>query len=160
KSDRVAVGCWEERVSAMKVEKQPCKPRAVRSTPSSRNSPAAGLMLPLLSLKSQGTPTDAPFTIAKVVLGTAASCTRLPVLSFPVQRKTLIVEVEPPTVKSLTRRMSPSWCVPVKGWPPLVVTFGFWPMLLAKNQKPAVLSPLLSKRSRPAYRIRDRKSGV
>ena len=39
KSERVAVGLWDERVSARKLEKQPPSPRAVRSTPSSRNYP-------------------------------------------------------------------------------------------------------------------------
>src|SRR5437667_1428940 len=48
KSDSVAVGDCEERVSARNAEKQPPKPRAVRSTPSSRNSPAAGCEAPLL----------------------------------------------------------------------------------------------------------------
>src|SRR5437867_1784940 len=48
KSESVAVGDCDERVSARKEEKQPCRPRAVRSTPSSRNSPCAGLVSPLL----------------------------------------------------------------------------------------------------------------
>src|SRR5262249_31201750 len=39
KSESVAVGLWEERVSARKVEKQAFRPREVRFTPSSRNSP-------------------------------------------------------------------------------------------------------------------------
>src|SRR5262249_49393446 len=82
------------------------------------------------------------------------TATRLPVLSSPVQRKTLMAEIEPPTVKSLTRRMSPSVCAPVKGGPPFWVTFGVSPIEFRKNQKPAVESPLLSKRSIPAYAIR------
>src|SRR5262249_5128513 len=63
KSDSVAVGLWDERVSAMNVEKQPCRPRAVRSTPSSRNSPAAGWLWPLLFVYDQGTLMGALFTI-------------------------------------------------------------------------------------------------
>src|SRR5437870_8900492 len=147
KSDRVAVGDWDERVSARKAEKQPLRPRAVRSTPSSRNSPAAGLLEPLLFVYDQGTLMAAPFTIANVLplIGLPLlRATRLPVLSLPVQRKTLMVETEPPVVKSLTRRTSPSACVPVKGWPPLVVTFGFSAIGFWKNQKPAVASPLSS----------------
>src|SRR4051794_30511757 len=153
KSERVAVALCDERVSARKLEKQPWRPRAVRSTPSSRNSPAAGLLAPLLLAYDQGTVMSPPFTMANVLplIGLPLfSATRPPVASFPIQRKTLMVEVEPPTVKSLTSRMSPSECAPVKGWPPLVVTLAFSPMLFLKNQKPAVASPLLSKRSRPA----------
>src|SRR5205814_364185 len=82
------------------------------------------------------------------------SATRPPVASLPVQRKTLIVDVEPPIVKSLTSRMSPSLCAPTNGCPPLVVTAAFSPMLFLKNQNPAVASPLLSKRSSPAYSSR------
>src|SRR5262249_39129286 len=108
KSERVAVGLCEERVSAKKLEKQPPSPSAVRSTPSSRNSPAAGLVRWLLSVKDQGTATDPEFTIANVVVPGAAAGGGLPVASFPVQRKTVMVEVEPPWVKSLTNRISPS----------------------------------------------------
>src|SRR4051812_40061397 len=46
KSERVAVGLCDERVSARKAEKHPWSPSAVRSTPSSRNSPAAGWFAP------------------------------------------------------------------------------------------------------------------
>src|SRR5215471_918474 len=135
KSDRVAVGLWDERVSARKLAKQPCRPRAVRSTPSSRNSPCAGLVLWLLSVKDQGTLTGEPFTMAKVLSGSGVgTATRLPVASSPVQRKTLIVEVEPPWVKSLTSRMSPSEWVPTKGPVPLPLTFGLSLILLRKNQ--------------------------
>src|SRR5262245_23545753 len=154
KSDKVAVGDCEERVSARNAEKQPSRPRAVRSTPSSRNSPAAGLVWPLLFVYDHGTAIGPPFTIAKVVPPGVVTGARLPVASSPVHRNTLTVETEPPWVKSLTRRMSPSTCLPVKGWPPLVVTFGFWPIWLWKNQKPAVASPLLSNRSNPAYSIK------
>src|SRR5262245_21482366 len=144
KSERVAVGDWEERVSARKEEKQPSRPRAVRSTPSSRNSPAAGWLWPLLFVYDQGTEMGEPFTMAKVADGSGmATGTRLPVVSFPTHLKTLMVEVEPPWVKSLTSRMSPSTCWPMKGWPPLVVTSGFSLIWLWKNQKPAVASPLL-----------------
>src|SRR5438128_12467218 len=66
KSERVAVGDCEERVSARKLEKHPCRPKAVRSTPSSRNSPGAGLEAPLLLVYDQGTLMGAPLTIAKV----------------------------------------------------------------------------------------------
>src|SRR5262245_518566 len=131
----------------MKLEKQPVSPRAVRSTPSSRNSPAAGRLAPALFVYDHGTLIGPLFTIANVLplIGLPLlRATRLPVLSLPVQRKTLMVDVEPPVVKSLTRRMSPSMCVPVNGWPPLRVMFGFSTMLLPKNQKPAVASPLLS----------------
>src|SRR5690349_11795232 len=48
KSERVAVGDCEERVSARKLEKQPLRPRPVRLMPSSRNSPAWGWCWPLL----------------------------------------------------------------------------------------------------------------
>src|SRR5215510_8194676 len=83
KSDRVAVGLCDERVSAMKVEKQPCRPRAVRSTPSSRNSPAAGWLWPLLLVYDQGTLMGPLLTTAKVLplIGLPLfSATRLPVL--------------------------------------------------------------------------------
>ena len=156
KSESVAVGLWEERVSARKLEKQALRPRAVRFTPSSRNSPAAAVVSWLLFTKDQGSEIGAPFTIAKVLppMGLPLlRATRLPVLSSPTHLKTLIVETEPPVVKSLTSKISPSRWVPVKGWPPLVVTLGFSPIGFWKNQKPAVASPLLSKRSRPAYRI-------
>src|SRR5262249_38779399 len=152
KSDRVASSLWEERVSAMKLEKQPPRPRAVRSTPSSRNSPAAGLVRWLLSVKDQGTETDPEFTIAKGVVPGAETGSRWPVVSSPVQRKTVIVETEPPTVKSLTSRMSPSLWVPVNGLPLEVGLLVLRPTGFWKNQKPAVASPLLSKRSSPANR--------
>src|SRR5262249_7730332 len=118
KSERVAVGLWEERVSARKVEKQAFRPRALRFTPSSRNSPAAGEVCLLLLVYDHGTLIGPLLTMANVLplIGLPLlRATRLPVASFPVQRKTLIGEPEPPTVKSLTRRMSPSECVPVKG---------------------------------------------
>src|SRR5262245_44077202 len=154
KSESVAVGDCDERVSARNAEKQPSRPSAVRSTPSSRNSPAAGLVWPLLFVYDHGTATAPPFTIANVVPAGVVTGTRPPVASSPTHWNTLTVETEPPWVKSLTRRMSPLTCLPVKGWPPFVVTFGFWPIWLWKNQKPAVASPLLSYRSKPAYRIR------
>src|SRR5438552_6483835 len=131
KSERVAVGDCDERVSARKLEKQPCKPRAVRSTPSSRNSPAAGCVAPLLLVYDHGTLIGPPFTIAKVspLIGLPLlRATRPPVLSLPTHLNTLMVEVEPPMVKSLTRRMSPSACWPVKGWPPFWVTLEFCPI--------------------------------
>src|SRR5262249_53288703 len=112
KSDRVAVGDCDERVSARKLVKQPSRRRAVRSIPSSRNSPAAGWLWPLLFVYVQGTEVGALFTTAKVLPPIGLPLlrgTRLPVASFPTHLKTLIVEVEPPTVKSLTSRMSPSW---------------------------------------------------
>src|SRR5262249_25464869 len=150
-SERLAVGDCEERVSARKAEKHPPRPRAVRSTPSSRNSPAAGCDWPLLFVYDQGTVIGTPLTIAKVVFGSGVgTATRLPVASLPVQRKTLIVEVEPPCVKSLTSRISPSEWVPIKRPVPLPLTIELSVMLFLKNQKPAVASPLLSKRSRPA----------
>src|ERR671923_1639238 len=67
KSERVAVGDWDERVSARKLEKQPLRPRAVRSTPSSRNSPAAGWWAPLLLVYDQGTLIGPLLTMAKVL---------------------------------------------------------------------------------------------
>src|SRR4051812_3864872 len=79
KSDSVAVGLWLERVSARKLEKQPPNPRAVRFTPSSRNSPAAGLVLRLLSVNDQGALTGALFTIANVLFGGVATATSPPV---------------------------------------------------------------------------------
>src|SRR5204863_7787517 len=118
KSDNVAVGDCEERVSARKLEKQLPRPRAVRLTPSSRNSPGAGPELWLLSVKDQGTVMAAPLTVAKVLLGGVGTATRLPVASLPTHLNTLIVDTEPPVVKSLTSRMSPSAWVPVKGCPP------------------------------------------
>ena len=123
------------------------------STPSSRNSPAAGCAAPLLFWYVHGTEIGPPFTIANVLplIGFPLfSATRPPVASSPTHLKTLIVEVDPPTVKSLTSSTSPSLCVPTNGCPPLVVTLAFSPMLFLKNQKPAVASPLLSKRSSPA----------
>src|SRR5262245_9686368 len=144
KSDRVAVGLWEERVSAMKLAKQPLRPRAVRSTPSSRNSPCAGRDSPLLFLYDQGTEMASPFTVANVVLGTSSRAWRWPVASSPTHTKTLMVETEPPMVKSLTSRMSPSAWVPTKGPVPFPLTFVLKVMLFRKNQKPAVAAPLLS----------------
>src|SRR5262249_24078367 len=155
KSESVAVGLWEERVSAMKLEKQPPRPRALRFTPSSRNSPGKAPLLGVLLLlvKDQGSVMVEPFTMANVEFGGGGTGTRGRLGSLGVQRKPLMVETEPPTVKSLTRRMSPSACVPVKGWPPFWVTLEFSPTGFWRNQKPAVASPLLSKRSRPQYRI-------
>src|SRR6476646_7588326 len=92
KSDRVAVGAWDDRVSARKAEKHPSSPRAVRSTPSSRNSPAAGACSPLLFVNDHGSETGDPLTIAKVLPGTVGTATRPPVASSPVHRNTLIVE--------------------------------------------------------------------
>src|SRR5439155_5485079 len=100
--------------------KQLPNPRAVRFTPSSRNSPAAGLVLWLLSMNDHGTVIAPLLTMAKVLLGGVATATRLPVASSPTHLNTLIVEVDPPVVKSLTSRMSPSVCVPTNGCPPLV----------------------------------------
>src|SRR5262245_16525343 len=60
KSDSVAVGLCDERVSAMKLAKQSPSPSAERFTPSSRNSPAAGCVLPLLFLYDQGTEIGEP----------------------------------------------------------------------------------------------------
>src|SRR5204863_8918165 len=102
---------------------------------------------------------DAPFTFARVLPGTLLTGTRLPVASSPVHRYTVTVDVEPPTGKSLTRRMSPSLWVPVNGCPPPVVTFGFSPIVFLKNQKPAVASPALSYRSIPAYAIQSPLDG-
>src|SRR5262245_2734558 len=86
KSERVAVGLWDERVSARKLAKQPCRPSAVRSTPPSKNSPAAGRVAPLLFVYDQVVSIGPPLTMAKVVPAGAATGTRLPVLSSPVQR--------------------------------------------------------------------------
>src|SRR5439155_14221079 len=120
KSERVAVGDWEERVSARKLEKQLPRPRAVRLTPSSRHSPGAGVLLWLLSVNDQGygLGREAPLPMAKVLLGGVGTATKLPVASLPTHLNTLIVDTEPPVVKSLTSRMSPSAWVPVNGWPP------------------------------------------
>src|SRR5262245_4511666 len=153
KSDSVAVGLWDDRVSAMKFEKQPPRPRAVRSTPSSSNSPAAGLVCLLLFVYDQGTAIGPELTIAYVVPSGVATGTRLPVASSPVHRNTLTVETDPPWVKSLTRRMSPSVWVPTNGLPLLVGLAVLNPTGFPKNQNPAVASPLLSNRSRPAYRM-------
>src|SRR5260370_38444298 len=93
KSDRVAVGDCDERVSARKGEKQPCRPRAVRSTPSSRNSPAAGCVAPLLLVYDQGTLVAALLTMAHVLplmWVPVLVATRLPVLAWPVHRMTFI----------------------------------------------------------------------
>src|SRR3954451_24633668 len=73
KSDSVAVGLWLERVSAMKLEKHPPRPSAVRLTPSSRNSPAAGPLFLLLFAKVHGTLIGALFTIANVLFGGVAT---------------------------------------------------------------------------------------
>src|SRR5262245_40182609 len=83
KSDRVEVVDWEERVSARKLEKQAPRPRALRLTPTSRNSPAAGPVFPLLSLNVQGTVIGAGFTIAEVLLVGAVISLRKPVASLP-----------------------------------------------------------------------------
>src|SRR5262249_9189462 len=66
KSDSVESMLVEERVSAMKVEKQGLRPRAVRFTPTSRNSPGKATFpgVPLLLVKDQGSVTFAPLTIA------------------------------------------------------------------------------------------------
>src|SRR5262249_47855519 len=112
KSERVEFGAWEERVSARKLAKQAFSPRALRFTPTSRNSRGAGPELWLLSVKDQGTVMAVLFRIPNVLFRGALSCTRLPVASSPVQRKTVIVPTEPPTVKWATTRMSPSVWVP------------------------------------------------
>src|SRR5215831_14196459 len=64
KSLRVAVGDWEERVSAMNVVIQgiPEGNTALRSKPPSINSPAAKLVLPDLSVKGHGDVAGAPLT--------------------------------------------------------------------------------------------------
>src|SRR5262245_1476117 len=92
KSESVAVGDCDERVSAIKVAKQPSRPNAVRSMPSSRNSPAIGLELLPLSLNVHGTLTGPLLTITNVLPGMPApplSGTSEPVASLPVQRNTL-----------------------------------------------------------------------
>ncbi len=65
----------------------------------------------------------------------------------PFQRKTRIVEVLPPLVKSLKTSTSPSWCWPLNlpELTPLVIG----PTALWKNQIPICASPLLAKRSAP-----------
>src|SRR5262245_53827986 len=91
KSESVAVGDWEERVSARKAEKQPFSPSAVRSTPSSRNSPAAGKWAPLLLVYDQGTLIGPLLTMAKVLppMGLPLlRASRCPVASSPTQTKT------------------------------------------------------------------------
>src|SRR5438034_1166568 len=68
KSDSVAVGDCELRVSARTSEKQGTllAPRTpVRSTPISANSPCAGLLLPLLSVYVHGTSIGPLFTFAQ-----------------------------------------------------------------------------------------------
>src|SRR5262249_22240587 len=122
KSESVAVGLCDERVSAMKVEKQASQPKEVRVTPSSRNSPGRapfpGVLL--LLVKDHGSVTFDPLTIANVLRAIGLPllrATRLPVASSPTHSNTRTVETEPPWVKSLTRRMSPVVCVPVKGCP-------------------------------------------
>src|SRR5262249_19091173 len=91
KSESVAVGDVEERVSPSKVEKQPTLPpsRAVRSTPTSRNSPCAAWLLPgppvlLLSVKDHGSVIVEPFTMAKLfVVLPGMGSERWPVASSP-----------------------------------------------------------------------------
>src|SRR5215475_2963478 len=98
KSESVAVGLCDERVSARKVEKQPCRPRPVRLTPSSRNSPACGWCWPLLFVYDHGTLIGPLLTMANVLplIGLPLlRATRLPVASSPIHSKTLIVETEP-----------------------------------------------------------------
>src|SRR5947208_12716234 len=73
KSESVAVGLWEERVSARKLEKQPPRPRPLRLMPSSRNSPWAGCVSLLLFLNDHEVLIADPFTIAYVVPGTVPS---------------------------------------------------------------------------------------
>src|SRR5262245_31997711 len=62
KSESVAVGLCDERVSATKVEKQASRPREVRLTPSSRNSPGRATFpgVLLLLVKDQGSVTFDP----------------------------------------------------------------------------------------------------
>src|SRR5262245_36446477 len=122
----------------MKLEKHPLRPNAVRSTPSSRNSPWAGWDWPLLFVYDQGTEIGPPLTVANVVLGTSPRAWRWPVASSPTHLKTLMVETEPPMVKSLTSRMSPSAWAPAKGPVPFPLTFELNEMLFRKNQNPAV----------------------
>src|SRR2546425_6086544 len=87
KSESVALGLCEERVSARKLEKQELRPREVRFTPSSRNSPGRatppGVLLLLVKLKPAGRVMFAPFTIALVLLELPPTNWREPVLSFP-----------------------------------------------------------------------------
>src|SRR5436189_2770157 len=75
KSESVAVGLCEDRVSARKLEKQPPRPNELRFTPSSRNSPAAGAVSRLLLINAQGVLIAEPLTIAKVLLGGVATGT-------------------------------------------------------------------------------------
>src|SRR5262245_28294534 len=109
------------------------------------NSPAAGELLPLLSMKVQGTETGAVLVIPNEIPGVIVSGTREPVASFPCHWKAVTVPTEPPPEKSTTRRTSPLVWVPMKGAPLegggalLSGLTGFW-----KNQKPTVAEPLLS----------------
>ena len=112
----------------------------MRSTPSSRNSPAAGLVAPFLSVNDQGTVIDVLFTVARVVPTGALTATRLPELSFPDHRNTLTADVEPAIVKVLTSSRSPSF----------VVTFGFMAIVFFRNQKLTMAVALRSNRSMPA----------
>src|SRR5215470_479968 len=60
---------------------------------------------------------------------------------------TVMIEVVPPLLKSLTTSRSPSLCTPLK-LPLLVPTRPIW---FWKNQNPCCASPLLSRRSEPKY---------
>src|SRR5262249_2106849 len=101
-----------------KLEKHPFRPRPVRLTPSSRNSPAAGWFCLLLFVYDQGTLMGELFTIANVLplIGLPLlRATRPPVASSPTHFQTLIGDVAPPVVESLASRRSAPWCGPVKG---------------------------------------------
>src|SRR5262249_35526940 len=88
KSDSVAVGLCDDRVSARKVEKQVPRPRALRLTPSSRNSPGKATFpgVLLLSRNDHGIVTFDPLTMAKVLASPPVIFTRLPPESVPVHR--------------------------------------------------------------------------
>src|SRR5262249_54465322 len=114
--------------------------RAVRSMPTSRNSPSWGLVWFVLSTNGQATGISAVFTKPVEPAGGLTE-TSMPVLSSPCHSNAVMTAVA--LLKSATRRMSPLvWC-PLKVKSGLVVT-GLW-----KNQKPAVVLPLLEKRSSP-----------
>src|SRR5438128_5515196 len=71
KSESVALGLCEERVSARKLEKQELRPREVRFTPSSRNSPCKAtpeFLLLSVKLKPAGRLMFPPLTIALALL--------------------------------------------------------------------------------------------
>ena len=148
-------------------------PSAVRLTPPSKNSPLSAPLfgVPLLSANGHGIVIVLALTMPQN-WSFAAAPAQLALVDVPLIRRfasphvpavlpvvlvqvvshayTVIVDVVPPLLKSVTTNTSPFLCTPVNPVPPPTLPplspIEFW-----KNQNPCCASPLLSKRSEPKY---------